>query len=84
MMVSDRSLRPCAWILVAAAWLPFGAARQTDPKKPGVVIERFACAFEPRPVRYIRVAARSVRACPLWHKGAGGKAWIFTDEIVID
>jgi len=85
-----------AWIWVPEAvefqaagegseFVSFGrAARQTDPKKPGVVIERFACAFEPRPVRYLRVTARSVRACPPWHKGAGGKAWIFTDEIVID
>jgi len=21
--------------------------------------------------------------CPDWHKGAGGKAWIFADEIIV-
>jgi len=31
--------------------------------------------------RYIKVKAEGVKICPQWHKGAGGKAWIFIDEI---
>lgn len=33
--------------------------------------------------RYVRVTAKNVGRCPAWHKGAGGKAWIFADEIII-
>jgi arylsulfatase A-like enzyme len=35
------------------------------------------------PVRYIRVIGRNVGVCPSWHPGAGGKAWLFADEIVV-
>lgn len=35
------------------------------------------------PVRFVRVVARNVGACPPWHAGAGGKAWLFVDEIVV-
>jgi arylsulfatase len=34
-------------------------------------------------IRYIRVKAKSVGVCPGWHPGAGGKAWLFSDEIVV-
>lgn len=34
--------------------------------------------------RYIKVSATNIGICPEWHKGAGGKAWIFADEITID
>ena len=39
----------------------------------------------PAPVqaRFVRVTARSFGVCPAWHPGAGGKAWLFADEIVI-
>ena len=34
--------------------------------------------------RYIRIQAINRKACPDWHDGAGGKAWIFADEIVVE
>lgn len=34
--------------------------------------------------RYIRVNAINTEECPKWHKGAGGKAWLFMDEISIN
>ncbi len=34
--------------------------------------------------RYIRIKAINRGPCPPWHLGAGGKSWIFADEIVID
>ena len=33
--------------------------------------------------RYIRVHAKNISHCPQWHPGAGGKAWLFVDEIII-
>ena len=34
--------------------------------------------------RYIKLIAKPVNPIPAWHKGAGGKGWIFADEILID
>lgn len=34
--------------------------------------------------RYVRMVATSIGTCPDWHVGAGDKAWIFCDEVVID
>lgn len=33
--------------------------------------------------RYIKIEARNTAECPEWHPGYGGKAWLFTDEIII-
>ena len=33
--------------------------------------------------RYIKLKASNIGQCPEYHPGAGGKAWIFTDEIII-
>lgn len=33
--------------------------------------------------RYISIKAKSTGICPAWHKGSGGKAWLFIDEVDI-
>jgi hypothetical protein len=35
-------------------------------------------------LRYLRFEARNYGVCPPWHLGAGGRAWIFTDELIIE
>ncbi|MCD4731194.1 MAG: sulfatase [Bacteroidales bacterium] len=35
-------------------------------------------------IRYIRVHAKNIAKCPRWHKGAGSKAWLFVDEIIVN
>ncbi len=34
--------------------------------------------------RWIRIKARGIRICPEWHPGAGKKAWLFVDEVVVE
>jgi predicted alpha-1,2-mannosidase len=34
--------------------------------------------------RYVRVFAGNIGVCPEWHYAAGGKAWLFIDEIEIE
>ncbi len=34
--------------------------------------------------RYIKIKAKNIENCPSWHAGAGGKAWIFVDELMIE
>ncbi len=49
----------------------------------GTVIRDFSVKLNQKPVRYIRVQAVNRGSCPAWHPGAGKKAWVFVDEIVI-
>lgn len=46
-------------------------------------IEVVRVGFAPQKVRYVKIAARNVGTCPEWHSGAGGKAWLFADEIIL-
>jgi hypothetical protein len=58
--------------------------RRTGARAAGDIIEEFRCNFQARPARYAKVKTKSFLHCPPWHKGAGGKSWIFADEIVIN
>ena len=57
---------------------------QTDVRAKGVIVEQFRYPLEPRSARYVKVRTKSFLKCPAWHKGAGGPAWIFADEIVVE
>jgi arylsulfatase len=46
--------------------------------------QRIEAEVQAGPVRFVRVRARNLGECPEWHPGAGGKAWLFVDEIVVD
>jgi len=43
----------------------------------------FIMTFNNLSARYIKVAVKNTGSCPDWHKGAGGKAWLFIDEIIV-
>ncbi|HUI29503.1 MAG TPA: family 20 glycosylhydrolase [Candidatus Acidoferrales bacterium] len=53
-------------------------------KDPDPIKTDFALKFEERNARYFRIVARNIGVCPPWHPGAGGKAWLFIDEIFAD
>ncbi len=55
-----------------------------SPKQQDAIIKDFAFELLNVPARYVRVRAKNVGICPVWHPGAGGKAWIFVDEIMIE
>lgn len=57
--------------------------RSTSQHDTDVKIENFIYRPESISARFIKVKAKNVGTCPDWHHGAGGKAWIFADEIVI-
>jgi hypothetical protein len=48
------------------------------------VVKDFVRQIEPRPARYVRVKAYNYGKIPAWHAGAGGDAFIFIDEIIIE
>jgi len=53
------------------------------PQEEGSFIRYFTADIQST-ARYIKVIAKNIGTCPDWHKGAGAKAWIFTDEIIIN
>jgi len=52
------------------------------PSQPGTVMKEIGVPVN-RKARYIEVAAKNMGVCPSWHPGAGSKAWIFADEVLI-
>ncbi len=52
--------------------------------KKGTIIKDFTKKIINTKARYIEVYAKNIGICPEWHKGAGEKAWIFADEIVVE
>ncbi len=53
-------------------------------EEQGPAINKIFHSMTGEKVRYIRVFAKSIKTCPDWHPGAGGKAWIFADEIIVE
>jgi len=57
---------------------------ETTMEAIGTVIEDLNAEFDNITGRYIKVHAKNIKTIPSWHEGAGSKAWIFSDEIVIN
>ena len=53
-------------------------------RQDGTVLHDFKSPVIRQRAKYVRVIARNRGTCPPWHPGAGEKAWIFADEIVIE
>ncbi len=65
-------------------FVPLGEVRDTIPAdRNGPIVAPFNVSFAPLNARYVRVQATSLKTCPTWHKGSGGLAWIFIDEIIV-
>ncbi len=43
----------------------------------------FVIALGDRRARFVRVKATSLIDCPPWHRGKGGKVWLFVDELLV-
>ncbi len=50
----------------------------------GTIIEEFKADFDEISGRYIQVHAKNIKSLPKWHEGAGQRAWIFVDEVVVE
>ena len=49
-----------------------------------VIIRNFAISFYPKKIRYFKIYAKNHNICPKEHLGAGNKAYIFADEIIVE
>ncbi|MFZ4521507.1 MAG: GH92 family glycosyl hydrolase [Bacteroidales bacterium] len=55
-----------------------------DEHHDGPITKEFTVTLKSDKARFIKVVARNRGICPTWHLGAGGKAWIFADEITVE
>jgi arylsulfatase A-like enzyme len=58
--------------------------RKSNLKSTKVFREEYSINSQIIKARYIKIHAKNVKVCPEWHKGAGGAAWIFSDEVTIN
>ena len=66
-------------------WTEAGTAvSDLDPHYPSAAVREFAVEIPLTRARHVRVHALSPIVCPAWHKGAGNKAFIFADELVVE
>jgi hexosaminidase len=47
-------------------------------------VKHFEALVFGAPARFVRVKAKSIGLCPPWHHGAGGAAWLFADEVIVE
>ena len=58
---------------------------QISEKDDAATVEDFATGgLKNVNARYIKITAAAMKTCPEWHRGAGGKAWVFCDEIIVE
>ena len=50
----------------------------------GVVTTDVSVSCQGTTGRYVKVHAKNVGTCPVWHPNAGADAWLFLDEIVVE
>jgi predicted alpha-1,2-mannosidase len=53
-------------------------------KDYGVIIKDLVGPIRPQPARYVKIIVHNFGKIPAWHPGAGGDAFIFADEIIIE
>jgi sialate O-acetylesterase len=55
----------------------------TELTKEGAFIKDFDIDMKHLKARYLKIHAKNIGLCPLWHIGANNKAWVFIDEIEV-
>lgn len=59
-------------------------ATEIPAETPGAFVAPYRIEAVASVARFVRIKASNYKQCPDWHKGAGGLAWIFIDEIIIE
>jgi hexosaminidase len=62
-------------------WETVAIPQRDDDKDAS--IHTLTIGKEKADARYIKVKAENIGTCPRGHKGEGGKAWLFIDEVII-
>jgi len=55
-----------------------------NEKKKGQIVYDFKFNINSKKIKSLHIKANNIGTCPDWHKGAGGKSWLFIDEIIVE
>ncbi len=50
----------------------------------GSFVQDYTLQLKNTKAKYLKVKAKNYGICPAWHLGAGGKTWLFIDELIIE
>ena len=65
-------------------WKEAGNQTNAVSQTESVIVKDFSCTVKNVSARFVKVAAKNIGTCPAWHAGAGEKAWLFADEVVVE
>ena len=54
-----------------------------SPKYTGSITDELVVKNIDQGARYVKLIAQNIGTCPGWHPGAGEKAWLFVDEVLV-
>jgi predicted alpha-1,2-mannosidase len=56
---------------------------EVPAEKEGGILKTFEMQVNPINARFVKMVATNIGVCPPGHKGNGGAAWMFSDEIIV-
>ena len=65
-------------------WVEVGARKNSLSRTESVVVKDYTCPVKDVRARFVKISAKNIGVCPPWHAGAGEKAWLFVDEIMVE
>lgn len=66
------------------SFIPLGVAENDiSPQSTGPPVKKFVVKGDGKTVRFVHFTAKNRLVHPEWHPGAGGKCWVFVDEIIV-
>jgi len=64
-------------------YLPVGAEAVEGDEQHQPLIRSFVFKWEPSRIRYVKLHVAGTLQLPSWHSAAGGKSWVFLDEVTV-
>lgn len=66
------------------SWQKVGEVENKVPQTDAATTSQdLTVKFLKKKAKYVKIVASAMHQCPEWHSGAGGKTWLFLDEIII-
>ncbi len=62
---------------------PIRLENEISQQNGKIIINPFTVNPKNITARYIKIFSKNSGVCPDWHQGAGGKTWLFVDEITV-
>jgi hypothetical protein len=65
-------------------WTSAGESKNTIEQTEQVLVKDFAGVNGNAKSRFVKIVGKNIGVCPSWHPGAGDKAWLFVDELIVE